>query len=74
MEIIRLHGLLPEGSSLPPVTVRRDKDVFNVITGQKKAKAVLSLLENDAECFDRVTGRMSRAREVYQLLPVGLLG
>lgn len=73
-EMVQEDGLPDRVDVLPPVTVRQDGGGYKVNSGEKYVRAVVALIEEDADCIDRRTGQTGRAAVVYETIPVGLLG
>jgi hypothetical protein len=51
-----------------------DGDKYKAVSGAKQVVAILSLLEENAECYDAENRRTAKASEVYRTVPVQVLG
>jgi hypothetical protein len=56
------------------IRVRMGGDAYKAVSGAELIAAVLSLLEENAECYDAENLRTARASEVYRTVPVQVLG
>lgn len=68
---IQEHGLKDLQET---IAVRLDGDAYKAVMGAKVLRAVLSLLDENAECYDDISGRKDRAWQVYSKVPVQVLG
>jgi hypothetical protein len=67
-DAIREHGLK---NLQQRISVRRE---YAVVMGGRIIRALSSLLEEDAFCYDAETGCIDKASRVYQTVPVEIMG
>lgn len=73
-EDVKENGLDSTNGALPLVAIRIEEGLHKVVSGAKYVRAILDLMDEDSECYNRRTGKIGKACDVYEVIEVGIMG